>query len=393
MMATVSIEIGREDLVRKLFSYPNNFNEVGFLEQTLEHTIEVWLSASIRRDGLAGGAKVRIVADKVHVEFSGDAAPVYRDYLPRYLAIGALALQASQDLNRKKKWKYNWRFLLPHGVPMTRHRVVQLLHFPPDYVLARDQDYLTAHTTMRWAELLVENGAAADTTDQYQNIIDIAPIAAPSRAGKELEGVYDGFGGYIEGLLELWLRDGKTIRPLVAFGSPVRSWLKKTYGIDLRVLQTASLSVTPDIAVPILAANHPSFIYNADDRLKDDPATPFDERVLYCMGIMQQDLVAAAWEVKMAKNPLADPKVVLKECADFWSRPERRMRICELTCIQVFDKTPDEARKTCALLPALQPGVLEMTAEALTSIDAKIEQLREMIGALDSREPDQIPPR
>lgn len=186
-MNSVSVELGDEELVRKLFSYPNNFNEVGFLEETLEKTIEIWLAASIKRDGFSPDLKVRIAAGRVHADLGGEAAPLYKDYLPRYLAIGKLALDASLELNRAGQWKYNWRFLLPHGIAMTKHRIVQLLHFPPDYVLERDRDYLTAHTTLRWAELLIENGATANITDQYQNIIDIAPIAAPSRAGKDLD--------------------------------------------------------------------------------------------------------------------------------------------------------------------------------------------------------------
>lgn len=34
-----SIKLGDESLVRLLYSYPNNANEVGFLSQTLEQTV------------------------------------------------------------------------------------------------------------------------------------------------------------------------------------------------------------------------------------------------------------------------------------------------------------------------------------------------------------------
>ncbi len=143
-------------------------------------------------------------------------------------------------------WRYNWRFFLPHGVAMTKHYTVQLLHFPPDTVLMVQQNYLAAATTERWAELLEENGAAKTDVERFQNIIDIAPIAAPHKDGEKLsgdksckkcKGVYPHFNDYIKALLELWLplpAPGRS-RPLVAFGGPVRDWLKSTYHVGLKV--------------------------------------------------------------------------------------------------------------------------------------------------------------
>ena len=140
---------------------------------------------------------------------------------------------------------------------MTRHKTVELLHFPPDYVLERDQDYPSAHTTLRWASLLVENGAAAADTAAFKNIVDIAPIAAPSDAGQRLDGIYDKFDPYIKALLALWLpRADGSIRPMVAFGGPVRGWIKQNYAIDLKVLDCAVVQFTANIKAPILAANH-----------------------------------------------------------------------------------------------------------------------------------------
>jgi hypothetical protein len=165
---TTTINLGPEPTIRLLYSYPNNSNEVGFLNQTLEQTIETWFKSTIARDGLNLRASVSVQGGQVHLNLSGADEAAYGTVLPAYLAAGAVALRASVDLNTAKKWLYNWRFLLPHGLAMVRHRSVQLLHFPPDYVLERDQDYLLAHTTTRWAELLVENGAEPASSAQRE---------------------------------------------------------------------------------------------------------------------------------------------------------------------------------------------------------------------------------
>ena len=277
---------------------------------------------------------------------------------------------------------------------MTNHKTVQLLHFPPDYVLERDQDYLSAHTTLRWAELLVENGAKLSETARYQNIVDIAPIAAPSNAGADLEGVYDKYDDYIKALLNLWLpRKDTTVRPMVAFGGPVRGWLKKQYGLDLCVLDLGAAPISASINAPVLAANHPSFIYNFIKSLKDDPNTPEDERIVATMRVMQQDLVAARWQVQMSAGANPDPRSTLNSCVAYWSDPSRRTRICELTYMQALDKPEDEARQLCAVLPGPSIEVMAVgPQDRLHSVDRLIDRIRDKIGPLDSREPDKIDP-
>jgi hypothetical protein len=270
LMAT-RLNLGDKAQVLRLYSYPNNFNEVGFLEQTLEETVRVWVARTLERDGFTGTATVTTVGGQVTLTLSGDGEEAYDQMYSRFLAAGAVALQGSIALNSAKKWRYNWRFLLPHGLAMVRHRSIQLLHFPPDYVLQRDQDYLTAHTTTRWAALLVENGAVEADTVQYQTIIDIAPIAAPSDAGRDLQGIYGSYTEYITELMKLWLpRTDGSVRPMVAFGAPVKQWLKSVYSIDLPVLVTKPLQVNGGPLVQVLGSNHPSFIYNAARQQLDD---------------------------------------------------------------------------------------------------------------------------
>lgn len=373
-----------------LFSYPNNCHTICFLEQSLEETVARYLTSSMHRDGFKDSTAVVEAGSVVVVAIiTGSAAKPYAELLPRYLASGALGLAGSRQLRSQGKWRYNWRFFLPHGVSMAKHLSVQLLHFPPDYVLERDQDYLLAHTTMRWAELLVENGAPADATDRFQNIIDIAPIAAPSDDGKNLDGIYAEYTPFIKSLLELWVpADGGGFRPLVAFGGPVRSWLKEQYSLDLSVLDLGTLALTSKLRVPVLAANHPSFIYNAVKRVSDDPNTPLDERIALAMRVMQQDLIAAAWQVAMSKAPTAEPVTTLARCKAQWTDPAKQQRICELAYTQALDKTPGDAAKLCAHLPLVEKQALGVTpAYTVDVLDKKIEQLRQQLGASESAKP------
>jgi hypothetical protein len=391
MSNEVRVQLGPVAIVRNLFSYPNNCHTICFLDQSLEETVTTYLLASMKRDGFTDSiVKVETATGNVFALISGSAAQSYADMLPKYLAVGQLGLDGSRALLSQNKWRYNWRFFLPHGVSMARHLSVQLLHFPPDYVLERDQDYLLAHTTLRWAELLVENGADPATTAQYQNIIDIAPIAAPSNDGKNLDGIYGEYTPYINGLLNLWCpaSDGG-FRPLVAFGGPVRSWLKEQYNLDLSVLELSRLELSAALKIPVLAANHPSFIYNAVKRLEDDPTTPIDERVAIGMRVMQQDLIVAMWQVEMSREPTADPTATLSRCKLRWEDPSMQKRICELTYTQTFDKTSAEAAKLCAQLPLVKPQVLGVTREfSIDSLDRRIESLRKELGAAESDKPE-----
>lgn len=379
-MAT-TVELGTEAEVRRLFSYPNNSNEVGFLDQSLEQTIQVYLGSSARRDGWPDATfEVLIERGRVALVIDGPAEQHYPELVSGLLGAGRIALEASRRLNLANRWLYNWRFFLPLGCAMVHHKTVQLLHFPPDYVLQRDQDYLRAHTTRRWNELLLENGADPEDPHRYQTIVDITPIAAPSDAGLQLEGIHEHFTAYTTRLLELWLpRPDGSVRPMVAFGAPVRAWLARAFGLELRVLGLEVLRVG-DLEVPVLGANHPSLIYNAV-KLLDDAGSPEPETFAKAMRIMQQDLVVADWQARMGTDPAADPAATLGACKVRWADPARRGRMCELTYVQAFGTSPEEARRRCAAVPEL-PEV--------AALDASIDALRDQLGALDGREQDRI---
>jgi len=154
-----------------------------------------------------------------------------------------------------------------------------------------------------------------------------------------------------------------------------RAWLKSKFGVDLRVLSFAEVPVNGSLKVNTLAANHPSFIYNALSQLEKG-SQPTDKQMLLLMRIMQQDLIAANW------HPSSDPREVLELCKRRWTDPAKQTEICELTQEQLFDKTPDEAAKLCATLPKPSPFLEKAMASEL---DAELDWIRTSLGALDGR--------
>ena len=235
--ADVTLNLGSTERLTRLFAYPNNCNVICFRNWTLEQTVEHYLTQSVQRDGY-GTAKVLVKTDngQLFTVISGVPAD-YQKPLTALLDAGDLAYTGASKLNADGKWAYNWYFFLPLGMPLENRRSIELLHFPPDYSLTQAQDYLKSATTDRWASLLTINGVPAEQTPSYQTIIDIAPIAAPSNAGKDLEGVYDYFKDYQTTMVKNLSRNasGEAV-PMVAFGSPVRDWIKQQYGPTVNVL-------------------------------------------------------------------------------------------------------------------------------------------------------------
>jgi hypothetical protein len=343
----VTIDLGYSKDLATLYSFPN-CGEVCQVDRTLPQTIEHYLDHSLKRDGfVATTVTVSESSGRISVVLNGAGAADYAKVLPQYLKAGTDGLKGARELldargdDGRRLWRYYWRFFLPHGVAMVRHRTVQLLHFPPDSVLMDTQDYLAAQTTRRWAELLQKNGAAKDDIGRFQNIIDLAPIAAPHKDGSLLDGVYRHFDIYIKGLLDLWLplpaQAGS--RPLVVFGSPARGWVKAVYNVDLsKPLDLRTVILASGMKVPALAANHPSRIWFANNE-------PENKQLAVAMEIMEQDLVAACWQVKMGMDATAAPEPTLATCKQNWSGKDKEL--CELSYTQVFHKTEDVAKCLC----------------------------------------------
>ncbi|TWC25921.1 hypothetical protein FBY06_101466 [Pseudomonas sp. SJZ085] len=341
----IDVQLGSTERVTRLFAYPNNCNVICFRNWTLEQTVEHYLTQSVQRDGY-GNAKVSVKRDngKIYAHISG-VPKAYGQPLSKLLDAGDLAYKGATKLNDDKKWAYNWYLFLPLGMALENRKSVELLHFPPDYSLTQAQDYLESATTDRWATLLTANGIAADQTPAYQTIIDIAPIAAPSTAGATLEGVYNYFNDYQTTMVKQVSQSaGGTALPMVAFGAPVRNWIKSQYGQTVAVLGLATISPATGVKVPVLGSNHPSYIwYAADPESYGGDEAKADAAGLKVMG---QDLSAACWQAGMGSKPSSDPTTQLNQCTQTWQVTQKE-KTCELFYTSIRKLSPEDAAKKC----------------------------------------------
>ncbi|MBV7498154.1 hypothetical protein KW837_28235 [Pseudomonas sp. PDM24] len=346
--ADVDLNLGSTERVTRLFAYPNNCNVICYRNWTLEQTVEHYLTQSVQRDGY-NTAKVVVKTDNKQLYATISGVPKgYDKPLTALLQAGDLAYNGASKLSADGKWTYNWYLFLPLGMALENRKSVELLHFPPDYSLTQAQDYLESKTTDRWATLLTANGIPADQTPGYQTIIDIAPIAAPSSAGKDLEGVYDYFKDYQTTMVkEVSQNASGAALPMVAFGAPVRNWIKQQYGPTVDVLGLAIISPSEGVKVPVLGSNHPSYIWYAADPEAysgNDAQAKADAAGLKVMG---QDLSAACWQAGMGSKPGTDPTVQLKSCTQSWQVTQKE-KTCELFYTSIRNLTPEQAVAKCA---------------------------------------------
>ena len=346
--ADVDLNLGSTERVTRLFSYPNNCNVICYRNWTLEQTVEHYLTQSVQRDGY-NTAKVVVKTDNKQLYATISGVPKgYDKPLTALLQAGDLAYNGASKLSADGKWTYNWYLFLPLGMALENRKSVELLHFPPDYSLTQAQDYLESKTTDRWATLLTNNGIPADQTPGYQTIIDIAPIAAPSSAGKDLEGVYDYFKDYQTTMVkEVSQNASGAALPMVAFGAPVRNWIKQQYGPTVDVLGLATISPSEGVKVPVLGSNHPSYIWYAADPEAysgSDAQAKADAAGLKVMG---QDLSAACWQAGMGSKPGTDPTVQLKSCTQTWQVTQKE-KTCELFYTSIRNLTPEQAVAKCS---------------------------------------------
>lgn len=344
--ADTDLKLGSTERVTQLFAYPNNCNVICYRNWTLEQTVEHYLTQSVQRDGYST-AKVSVKTDNDQLYANISGVPKnYAEPLTALLDAGDLAHAGANKLNADSKWAYNWYLFLPLGMALENRKSVELLHFPPDYSLTQAQDYLESKTTDRWATLLTANGIAAEQTPAYQTIIDIAPIAAPSTAGKDLEGVYGYFKDYQTTLVKQFSQTASGVTlPMVAFGAPVRNWVKEQYGQTVAVLGLAQISPTPGVKVPVLGSNHPSYIwYAADPANYDDDQAKADAAGLKVMG---QDLSAACWQAGMGSKPGSDPSAQLNTCTQTWQVAQKE-QTCELFYTSIRNLTPEQATAKCS---------------------------------------------
>ena len=343
--ADTRVTLGDQQRVSRLFAYPNNCSAICFRDWTLEQTVEHYLKQSVARDGYTQ-ATVRVGRDNgtLYADIT-DVPSTYGEPLTRLLDNGELAYQGASQLNRDGKWAYNWLLFLPLGMALENRRSIELLHFPPDYSLTQAQDYLRSNTTDRWAYLLSVNGVPVDNTPAFQTIVDIAPIAAPASAGKALEGVYGYFNDYQTSMVKAVTRNAKgDSLPMVAFGSPVRTWVEQTYGQRVNVLGLVNISPTTGQRVPVLGSNHPSAIWYTAD--KANHAGDQDQADAAGLKMMGQDLSAACWQAGMGSNPKADAEATLNACTQKW-QVTAKTQTCELFYRSIREMTPEQAAAKC----------------------------------------------
>ncbi|WP_433737124.1 hypothetical protein [Pseudomonas putida] len=361
--ADVSLKLGDPERVTRLFAYPNNCNVICFRNWTLEQTVEHYLTQSVQRDGYSD-AKVLVKTDKgqLYVDISG-VPKSYEKPLAALLDAGDLAYTGASKLNADGKWAYSWNLFLPLGLALENRRSVELLHFPPDTSLTQAQDYLKSATTDRWASLLTLNGIPAEQIPAFQTIIDIAPIAAPSNAGKDLEGVYDYFKDYQTTMVrDITERGSSDALPMVAFGTPVRNWVKQQYGPTVNVLSLVSISPREGLKVPVLGSNHPSYIWYAADPASytgKDAQAKADTAGLKVMG---QDLSVACWQAAMGRDPESNPDIELKSCTQTWQVAEKE-KTCQLFYTSIRSLTPAQAAGKCASA-TIAPQLKQLKAPA-----------------------------
>jgi len=361
VMADVEVDLGSPQRVTRLFAFPNNCNVICYRDWTLEQTVAHYLTQSVQRDGYANAkVSVKTAGDKVLASFSGVPAG-YGKPLGALLDAGDLAYKGASQLNSDGKWAYSWYLFLPLGMALENRKSVELLHFPPDYSLTQAQDYLESATTDRWATLLVANGIDATQTPAYQTIVDIAPIAAPSNAGKDLEGVYGYFNNHQTTMVkEVCQGNSGAALPMVAFGAPVRSWLKQQYGVTVNVLGLAQISPSAGLKVPVLGSNHPSYIwYAADPANYDDDETKADAAGLKVMG---QDLSAACWQAGMGSKPGSDAQAQLNSCTQTW-QVTQKAKTCELFYTSIRKLDQQQAAAKCASA-AVKSQLLQLQSPA-----------------------------
>lgn len=311
--------LGSEQELVGLYSYPNTTTSKESLEDTIKH----YLQQTVTRDGLHDST---ILVGKSGDQYAASIlapSPIVMDYverIPTFLLIGKAAYTGAELAQQQAFWQKDWRFFLPLGLPMINQRSIQLLHFPPDYSLPK-QDYLGSKTSQRWERLLEANNVPAKEVTLYETIVDIAPIAAPAGDGAKLEPTYRYFQDYAHALLKFLVTPAaqvKQTRSVVAYGVPVHKWVEQQFGLRLTVLSTGQLSLGDGIQAPILGANHPSYFWYA--------------AALSCdlgWDVMREDLIAARWQQRISEGRHNSPHRVLEDATSYWdARPDK---ICLLT--------------------------------------------------------------
>ncbi len=367
------IDLGSKERVTALFSYPN----AGHADQTLEQTVALWITSSLKRDGFPN-SPLEVFPDGDHytARISGAQTPAieaFRENYEAFLSIGDLGLAAFNQFQQSGKGSPAWRFLLPLGEAMGNAKTIEIMDFPP-ITLLNTQDYLLSKTTHRWKSLLSVNGVADGDLDLYSCILDIIPVAAPAGDGTKLtnSGAYNGpFNSYTMPLFATWgKKPGTTLaNPLLAFGAPIRAWFKLNFNVDIPVLGLAQVTLPDGTKANVLGANHPSYFFYAMRSASPPNAQAKDIAIAF--KVMQQDLIASDWQAQMGANPTGDPAQALAAATAKWMA--RDDQVLALTIEQGDFLKPGMA--VTKLDKSLIPSDRDLAAlENSMAIDAHLEK-------------------
>lgn len=356
--AHATIALGTETQAKAFFSYPNSCNAVVcYQDETLAETIKRWFDTSFTRDGFEGATAVRRNEDGNYFIDVTLANPNEQARLPEYVRRyeqfvqhGKTAVELARLYNSvEKKWLPNWRFLLPHGLPMTNNRTLEVMNFPPVSLVLKTQNYLCSNTTRRWNEMFLANGVKAENLDLYGAILDVVPVAAPASEGKKLraQGIYDGhFNDYAKAMIAMWTEvpeQPTQSKPIMTLGAEMKDWFKQAYGIEEGLQKVLDVSYVPFSSTrksPIMFTNHPSKIF-------------YSASYQQALKTMTQDTVANCWQAEMGKEPSSDALQMKTFCHDRWADQEHKM--CELVLAQVCNANPTQADTICSQLASNQP--------------------------------------
>lgn len=317
---------------------------------TTTDSIQCYLNQSLKNDLInAEAVKVTLQTENgqqfYNVSFqSADAAAAnYPAIQPKWLSqpYAAQALKGITDCQQDPAscWKPQdsksktcpapWAFYLPLGLPMVSQDMVMLLHYPP-YVSMQQYDYLNNNTLSRWRRLFANvNGDIPANVSLYENIVDITPIAAPGSGESSClttdmaMNYFDStqHGLYISPMLNL-LSDPPTnpsaanTRPVIAFGSEARSFLKQEYQLpSVNVLQAGTLQLGGTAKqTPYLGANHPiAAVYQT---------CAVSNGNIGIVAMEQQDLATSCFAATMTDKPDEVPASVAASClSSFTTNP------------------------------------------------------------------------
>ena len=316
-MSSVDITLGKEEELGKLFSLTGT--ESYELNDALAHVF----NQTLQRDMYFGSWAESYFHEqdgKYHLKLTSPDKDLslYETTIPKMLSAMKLAVRIYGDLMVDSP---KLKFYLPFGLSMAAYKAVQLLHFPPSEAM-QFRDYLYNPTCRRWELLLLHNGFDGRENTLLERLIDLVPFAAPGGDASDIDNYNATFEKYVITMLELFLsanaRDGLTA-PAVVGGAPAIECIGRHYGNQLpekeslNAMSLVTLEIVKGKKTHLLCTNHPSTYLYYEYGSRTEPPNPAKAEQT-----MQEDLICAGWQAKMAGDWTLDPAEVLDEMKDRW---------------------------------------------------------------------------